>query len=182
MTATILKIDEAIFESDKIICRQIGHLSDNSRGEVSQEILESLRHFVEHILLKIYANDADIDDTQENISAAVKFAKADSSLKHFSRFHYYLQVSVSHRVIKEQNAERLMLKYYEYLIRIRTFMHKNYSIDLLANLEQFPLDTDDSLAEYYQKIAEKINENSNLTDNKSHYDRFYIEKIKPFFC
>mgnify|MGYP001703104619 CR=1 FL=1 len=44
----MLKVDEAIYESNKIICRQISRLGESTRGEVSQEVLESLRHFVEH--------------------------------------------------------------------------------------------------------------------------------------
>jgi len=135
MTTKMLKIDEAILESDKIICRQISRLGESTRGEVSQEVLESLRHFVEHILLKVYANGDDIEDTQENIKAALKYAKSNSNLKHLSRFHQFLQVSVSHRALKEQNAERLMLKYYEYLLRIRLFLHDNYSLDVLTNLK-----------------------------------------------
>ena len=52
MTATVLKIDESILESNKIICRQISRLGESTRGEVSQEVLGPLRHFAEHILLK----------------------------------------------------------------------------------------------------------------------------------
>ena len=59
--------------------------------------------------------------TQENVKAAIKQAKNNPKLKHLSRFHHYLQVSVSHRVLKEQNAERLMLKYYEYLYEHEVF-------------------------------------------------------------
>lgn len=181
MTTKLLKIDEAILESDKIICRQISRLSESTRGEVSQEVLESLRHFVEHILLKVYAKGNDIEDTQDNVKAAVKHAKNDSNLKHLSRFHHLLQVSVSHRALKEENAERLMLKYYEYLLRIRNFLHDNYSLDVLANLEQFPLETDESLTEYYKKIAEKVSKYNTPIHGEFRYDRFYVEKIKPFF-
>lgn len=181
MTTTMLKIDEAILESNKIICRQISRLGESTRGEISQEVLESLRHFVEHILLKVYANGDDIEDTQEKVMTAVKHAKSNSKLKHLSRFHHFLQVSVSHRALKEQNAERLMLKYYEYLLRIRSFLHDSYSLDVLANLEQFPLETDKSLTEYYEKIAEKVSQYNSPVHGEFHYDRFYVQKIKPFF-
>jgi len=181
MTTKILKIDEAILESNNIICRQISRLDESTRGEVSQEVLESLRHFVEHILLKAYANGDDIEDTQENVKAAVKHAKSNSNLKHLSRFHHFLQVSVSHRALKEQNAERLMLKYYEYLLRIRNFLHDSYSLDVLANLEQFPMETDESLTEYYKKIAEKVSKYNTPIHGEFRYDRFYVQKIKPFF-
>lgn len=181
LTTKILKIDEAILESNKIICRQISRLDVSTRGEISQEVLESLRHFVEHVLLKVYANGADIEDTQVNIKAAVKHAKSNSNLKHLSRFHHFLQVSVSHRALKEQNAERLMLKYYEYLLRIKNFLHDSYSLDVLSNLEQFPLDTDESLTEYYEKIAEMVSKYNTPIHSEFDYDRFYVQKIKPFF-
>lgn len=174
-------IDEAIYESNKIICRQISRLGQSTRGEVSQEVIESLRHFVEHILLKVYANGGDIEDTHENIQAAVKFAKNEIKLIHISRFHGFLQVSSSHRALKEQNAERLMLKYYEYLLRIKIFMRDNYSMELLENLQQFPLDVSDELAEYYTEIAKKVDAYHTPKHGEFRYDRFYVQKVKPFF-
>jgi hypothetical protein len=152
----MLKIDEAILNSNKIICRQISRLGTSTRGEVSQEVLESLRHFVEHIILKEYANGKDIEDTHENIQAAVKYAKSNPDLLHISRFHHFLQVSSSHRALKEQNAERLMLRYYEYLLRIKNHLHDKYSMDVLENLSLFPLDTNDELTEYYTEAIVKL--------------------------
>lgn len=181
MSATVFKIDEAILESNRIICRQISRLGESTRGEVSQEVLESLRHFVEHILLKIYADGKDIEDTQDNIKVAVKQAKNNPKLKHISRFHHFLQVSVSHRALKEQNAERLMLKYYEYLLRIRIFLHEEYDFDVLENLDQFPREIDESLIEYYEKIAEKVNLYKTPVNDGFRFDRFYVQKINPFF-
>lgn len=181
MTVPLLKIDEAILESNKIICRQISRLGESTRGEVSQEVLESLRHFVEHILLKVYAGGNDIEDTQENVKAAIKQAKSNPKLKHLSRFHHFLQVSVSHRALKEQNAERLMLKYYEYLLRIRTFLNEEYALDVLANLEEFPRETDESLIEYYEKIAARVNSYNTPVKEGFRFDRFYVQRIKPFF-
>ena len=125
----------------------------STRGEISQDILSQLRHFVEHILLKIYANGNDIEDTQDNVKQAVKYAKNQEWLRYLSRFHHFLQVSVSHRTLEEENLERLMLKYYEYLLRIKTMLHDKYSLDVLYNLEQFPIETDESLNEYYLKIV-----------------------------
>ena len=48
----VLQIDKQILNSDKIICRHINNLCNSTRGEISQDILSQLRHFVEHILLK----------------------------------------------------------------------------------------------------------------------------------
>lgn len=177
----ILRIDEQIMKSDKVICRHISSINNATRGEISQDILAQLRHFIEHIMLKIYANGEDIEDSQENVKKAVKYVKNESSLRHLSRFHHFLQVSVSHRTLEEENSERLMLKYYEYLLRIRKFLHENYSMEVLHNLEEFPVETDKSLQEYYKKIAEKVDCYKTPIKNGFRYDRFYIQRIKPFF-
>lgn len=176
-----LQIDEQILKIDKVICRHISNMSNLPRGQISQDILSQLRHFVEHIMLKVYANGEDIEDSHENIQKAVKYVKNEGTLRHLSRFHHFLQVSVSHRTLEEENSERLMLKYYEYLLRIRIFLHKKYSLDVLSNLEQFPLETDDNFKEYYEKIAQKVDQYKTPIRNGFRFDRFYIQKIKPFF-
>lgn len=177
----ILRIDEQIRKSDRVICRHINSINNATRGEISQDILAQLRHFVEHIMLKIYANGNDIEDSQENVKKAVKYVKNENTLRYLSRFHHFLQVSVSHRTLEEENSERLMLKYYEYLLRIRNFLHDNYSMEVLHNLEEFPIEIDESLKEYYEKIAEKIDYYETPIRNGFRFDRFYIQKINPFF-
>ena len=132
-------------------------------------------------ILKEYANGADIEDTQQNIQAAIKHTKNNPALIHLSRFHHFLQVSASHRVLKEQNAERLMLNYYEYLLRIKNFLLKKYSMNILENLNLFPLETNDELKKYYTQIALKVDSYHAPIHREFRYDRFYVQKVKPFF-
>lgn len=40
-------------------------------------------------------------------------------------------------------------------------LHDKYSLDVLYNLEQFPIETDESLNEYYLKIVQKVDEYKN---------------------
>lgn len=47
--------------------------------------------------------------------------------------------------------------------------------------EQFPIETDESLNEYYLKIVQKVDEYKKSSKNMYKYDRFYIQNIKPFF-
>lgn len=176
-----LQIDEQILKTDKVICRHINNMGNLPRGQISQDILSQLRHFVEHIMLKVYANGDDIEDSHENLKKAVKYVKNKETLHYLSRFHHFLQVSVSHRTLEEENSERLMLKYYEYLFYIKRFLDKEYSLEVLSNLEQFPLEIDDSFKEYYEKIAQKIEQYKTPIRNGFRFDRFYIKKIKPFF-
>lgn len=176
-----LRIDEQIMNSDRVICRHIDSIEKSTIGEISQDILSHLRHFVEHIMLKIYANGDDIEDSHENVQKAVKYVKSQMKLKHIARFHRFLQVSVSHRTLAEENANRLMLKYYEYLLRIKNYLQDNYSMEVLHNLEKFPIEIDDSYKEYYEKISEKIELYNTPIREGFRFDRFYIQSIKPFF-
>lgn len=78
-------------------------------------------------------------------------------------------------------AERLMLRYYEYLFRIKNFLYGKYSMEVLENLDQFPLDTNNELTEYYTKIATVVDRYNAPVRGGFRYDRFYVQKIKPFF-
>ena len=49
-----------------------------------------------------------------------------------------------------------MLKYYEFLLRIKNLLNDRFSLNVLSNLANFPLNTDRTLQEYYEKISEKI--------------------------
>ena len=74
----------------------------------------------------------------------------------YKTLHDFLQIVASHYTMDEENSERLMLKYYEYLLKLRKFLHDKYSLEILDNLEDFPIDLDKTLQEYYEKIAVKM--------------------------
>lgn len=171
-------IDKAILTIDKAISKNIDCFDDSERGLLSQNILSQLRNFIEHISLKAFSNGQDIENSYENIEKANAFVKSRADLKFLNRFHKFLQPVASHYTLDEENSERLMLKYYEYLLKIKSYLKKNHNLDVLENIDQFPIDIDSTTKEYYEKIAQKIN----LPKNTSSYnERYYIQKIKPFF-
>lgn len=92
---------------------------------LSQNILSQLRNFVEHIALKICSNGRDIEVSYENIQKAIKYLKANGKYRFLSKFHDLLQITASHYTLDEENSERLMLKYFEYLLKIKSFLYKN---------------------------------------------------------
>lgn len=173
------KIDLELYNLDNAICRHIDNISRDSRGIVSQDVLSDLRHYVEHIMFKIYDNGKNLDVTYDNIQNAKKYIFSSGKYKLLRNFHKMLQIVVSHYKPTEENSERLMLKYYEYLFKIREVMKKDYNFNLLHNLEKFPLNMDPKLMEYYQKIANEIDKYKGIIPKNT--DRFYIHKIKPFF-
>jgi energy-coupling factor transporter ATP-binding protein EcfA2 len=174
-----MRIDEQIQVIDKAICRHINQFEVSGRGAVSQDILKNLRDFLEHIMLKIYAQGNDIDDNWGNIQDAIKYVKTRAEWKDLTRFHGFLQISASHYTVDEENSERLMLKYYLYLLKTKNLLRGKLHLDVLNNIAKFPLNTDATLQEYYDKIAAKVNGFRYQGVEKS--DKYYIQKIKPFF-
>ena len=179
---TIRKIDEQITRSDAAICRHIANIADLDRGAISQNILSDLRTFVEHTMFKIYAYSTDTTYDYQQIKEAIKFVKTKGQLKFLSRFHAYLQIVVSHYTLDPEDSERVMLKYYELMLKTKELLKTQYGLEVLANLDQFPLNTDRNLQEYYEKIAAKlVNRNQPADMNAAENARYYIHKIKPFF-
>lgn len=178
----MLKVDEAIYDTNKVICKNISVFDASERGLLSQNILSQLRNFVEYIAQKVYSKGSDTDpnDYQDKI-AAWEFVKTKGELRFLNKFHNLLQKSVSHYTFDEGGSERLMLKYYEYLLKIKVFLKEKYNIDVLENIDDFPLNLDDNLMEYYKQIAVRIVKPSRYAAPNPYNDRAYIQKIKPFF-
>ncbi|SFF01230.1 ATP-dependent DNA helicase [Thermophagus xiamenensis] len=174
------KIDNQILTINKVICKNIDKFDACDRGILSQIILSQLRNFVEHISLKIYDKGKNLDNSYENIKKAIKYVKSIGKLKFLSNFHKLLQISTSHYTLDEENSERLMLKYHEYLIKVKSYLKEVYNLDVLENIDKFPLKIDSTLFEYYEKIAEKLNQSNTGRKISSYNDRYYIQKIKPF--
>lgn len=153
-------IDEHIFADDSAICENIDDLEYKARDKVAQNMLSYFRNLVEHIAVKIYAEsheNAYVDyDTIQN---AIEFLKTSNEFYFLRKFHSLLQESRSHYTPDNDGAERLLLKYYEYLLQIKDFIYDRYQINILHNIDKFPIDTDETLQIYYEKIIEKLKVN-----------------------
>lgn len=174
------RIDKAILDIDKNICKNIDTFYDSERGLLSQNILSHLRNFIDHIFLKIRNQKEEKSLTNEyaNLKEAEKYVKSIGKFKFLNKFHDLLQISASHYTLDENASERLMLKYYEYLLKIKLYLMQEHSLEVLSNIDKFPINLDKTTQEYYEKISEQID---NTFIKKTEKDRYYIQKIKPFF-
>ena len=178
----MLRIDKAILDTNAVICDNISQLSFADRGLLSQKILGQLRNFVEYIAIKAYSNGKDVDPNDYNLNvAALKDMQRRGDLRFLYRFHEMLQKSVSHYTVDKDGSERLMLKYYEHLLKIKLYLKQTFDLDVLENISDFPLNTDTELSDYYEKIAERIESPSALSYPVTYNDRYYVQKVKPFF-
>ena len=159
------RIDEKLLTINKSICDNIDLLAPNHRGLLSQNILSQLRNLVEHISFKIFSNGHDLDVTYDNICKGLDYIKSNSKYRVLNQFHKFLQIVASHYTLDPENSERLMLKYYEYLLKIKILLHNNYNLNILENIDKFPIDTDPCFKEYYEKIVEQLQQPSNAVIN-----------------
>lgn len=178
----MLRIDRAILDANEVICENISRFDASERGLLCQNILGHVRNFVEYVAMKAVSNGADIDPNDYDLNvSSLKQIRTRGELRFLYRFHEMLQKSVSHYTIDKDGSERLMLKYYEHLLRIKTYLKDTYDLEVLGNIQDFPLNTDTELSEYYSMIAEKINTPSPLSRPIPYDDRYYVQKVKPFF-
>ena len=169
---------QQVNSANQVICQNILILKDR-RDLMSQNILAQIRNLVEGFAVRLYKGDWNAEFSYADIQNAILSTGATSKTNFIPKFHSLIQKIASHFTFDGDNSERLMLKYYEYLLRIKSVALSETGMLILENIEKFPLDLDPSLVEYHQKIAEKIDFNGDNREKKAH--RYYIHKIIPFF-
>lgn len=173
-------VTEQIQNANEAICQNIESLA-NQRALLSQNVISYLRNLVEGVAVRLHTNSPDTEFKYDAVKPGLDFVKSQAKFKFLGKFHKLIQQSASHYTMDGDASERLMLKYYEYLHRIRTLLQERCGVAVLANLEAFPIDLDPSLKEYHEKIATSIEAIRLTQPNSSRIARYYIHKTRPFF-
>lgn len=179
----MVSIDKAILDCDSVICKNISRFDESERGLLSQNILSQLRNLIEYIAMRVCLVGESVNpNCYEQKTRALSILSARGNCRCLYKFHELLQKSASHYTIDENGSERLMIKYYKYLLIVKKFVKEQCNLDILRNISDFPINTDKDLDVYYQAVAQKIEETKPAIDPKvSDENRYYIQKIKPFF-
>jgi len=173
-------VSDQIQSADKAICGNIESLA-GQRALLSQNVLAQLRNLVEGVAVRLHTGSPNTEFTYRAVGPALDFVRSMGQFNFLGKFHKLIEKSASHFTLDGDASERLMLKYYEYLHRIRALLRDNCGIVALANLEAFPVDLDPSLQEYHEKIAARIETSRTARSDRSARDRYYIHKTRPFF-
>ncbi|MCI2284733.1 ATP-dependent RecD-like DNA helicase [Colwellia sp. MSW7] len=172
-------ISNQICSADQAICNNIA--SVGNRDLLSQNILSQLRNLIEGIIVFTHSANPEESFHYDKVSLAMEVVKQNGRLNFLAKFHKLIQKSASHYTFDGDTSERLMLKYYEYLLRTRKMMNVHYGLNILNNLEAFPIDQDPSLREYHERIADQINTSMVSNQQLLTPERYYIHKTRPFF-
>ena len=173
-------VSKQIQSADEAICRNIESLA-NQRALLSQNVLSQLRNLVEGVVVRLHTGSPDAEFNYAAVEPGLAFVKSRARFNFLGKFHKLIQKSTSHYTLDGDASERLMLKYYEYLYRIRGLLQDSCGISVLSNLEAFPVDLDPSLREYHEKIASRVEVARSTPPDSRARDRYYIHKTRPFF-
>ena len=176
------KCDQMLIQHSDSLNKVLSLVDDDNRSFVSQLVLSQLRHFVEHVMIKIYCedNNVDMNDDWQNIQLSIEYVCKHGQYSFIRDFHSnHLQKSVSHKVESEDYSETLMLLYYKPLIQIKDFVFKNYGLDVLTNLNKYPLDLDDTFLNYYRSIQTVVFKDRLLQNGET--GNYYVFKKRPIW-
>lgn len=173
-------IDKQIMNIDYTICSNIDLLEfpGVTRAIISQNLLAQSRNLVEHIAVKGYSNGSDIMADWKTIPKALEFIKRDNKYLFLRKFHGFLQESKSHYTPDADGAERLTLKYYEYYMMLREFAKKQYGLDILHNIDKFPVNMDKAVIGYYRAVTSCFTKSYDVIDY-TRSERLYVMRSKP---
>lgn len=169
-------------ETNAAIEKALKNVGQFDRGFIAQDIVQDLRNLTEHVLVyAIFGADYEPDDYYKAIKTAVAQAKGRADLKFLTDFWSLLQKVVSHYTPSESASERLMLGYLEHLTLLRQYAKDALGIEVLSNLELFPINQDPTLENYYSQVAEKFDLLDGDFPPTELSGRFYISSCRPFF-
>lgn len=173
-------VSEQIQSANEVICQNIASLAAQ-RSLLSQNALAQLRNLVEGVAVRLHTGSPDVEFTYPAVEPGLAFVRSKGKFNFLGKFHKLIEKTASHYTLDGDASERLMLKYYEYLHRIRSLLQDNCGVAVLANLEDFPVDLDPSLREYHEKIAARIQAVRSYPPDRSSKARYYVYKTRPFF-
>ncbi len=145
-------IDKRLKETANAIDCKFSKVNEKNRSEVAADVLSHLRNFCEAFMYKVYdeENATDLYQTQDNLKIVRKYIK--DNYYDVWKFHSLLDASVGHMDFGSMQSEALTLKYIPKLLLLKVFLLKKYGIKVFENIDKYPLDLDNSLVSFYEKI------------------------------
>lgn len=171
------EIIKCVQEYASRICDAIkmGNVLDENREQISKRLLRELKNLCES---SIILNGLRFKQNM-SLRSAWDIALLSIETKFLAVFLQGLKY-IDLKIPEEGQNERIMLKYYDFLWKIRQFMYKHFKLDILENLEEFPIVVNSEEKDFNEKIAETIEKIEKINDGwKS--SRYYIQKVIPFY-
>lgn len=172
-------IDE-LKRTDSAISRYLS--STASRAEIAQDTLAQLRHLTEHFAMALIHGNTPIESNYyESIGPALENLKKQHNLRFLCKFHSLLQKSVSHYTLSLESSSRLLLKYREYLTKLRIMSRQLLGLEILSELDNIEWNDDPGLTDYYKSIFERVKTFGFGVSPQIAKERYYVYSRKPIY-
>lgn len=152
-----------------------GMLLNYSRDKISRKILTQLGDLCNGALL---LNGLTYYDTI-SLRTAWELAMTNIETRFLATFLQGLRY-IGLRVPEEGQYERLILKYYGFLWKIRKYVYETQKLTVLSNLEKLLPRTNEEDEEYNKLLAASIDKVAGIYDRIGK-NRYYIRKKVPFY-
>lgn len=169
---------DIIINCGKMIEESIDRLDfyNETRDNISRRMLNYLDGLcTATLLLNAFSNGYEKPSEKE----AWENALLNINTKYLATFLQRLRY-LAHRIPAEGQSERLMVQYYDFLWEIRKTVLKTENIEIIHNLEKFPLELDVDDETYHRTIAmavEKVKDSANTFSSS----RYFVQKKEMFF-
>ena len=119
--------DREIYKASDAIDKAFTAMTKENRGETAQRIIKLVRDLNDHIADKLWSDlnpqqPMDVNKVASRMNGKYRF------IAHFDKF---LRASVSHFTPSEDGSERLLLKYYKYLLQLKKAVYDRYGMVIL---------------------------------------------------
>ena len=153
---------------------QLGEILNETRENVSKRMFNELGRLCESVLILNglkYSNPV-------NLRVAWEISLLSIKTKFLASFLQGIRY-IGLRIPEEGQNERLMLKYYDFLWKIRELVYDQYSIRILENLEAFPRKPEED--ENYNSIIAYAIDSVTTQTNPWRTSRYYVHKKHAFY-
>lgn len=171
----------------EILCtefdKKIREITSKTRKSISADLLKRLRDLVEHTAVCCFLKySSDVPKLEYNcIKKAISFIKGNGKYSCLYNFYEELEVSVSHYSLFGDPAERLMIKYLQELVFLKTLVKGEFGKTVLTALNLFPLDLDKTFQSYYLGIINSMDQIDFKKTSAKEKDTYYVRKKKTIY-
>ena len=158
-------------------------VNQDNRQDVAESVIRELRNFLQAVICYIYEKEKHIKEDSnkyKELENARKYCRSQYKFNFLDVLYNKLNNSTGHINIYGEYAERILLDCFKDIFSIRKILLDTYSIKILNNIIQYPLDLDDSFLNYYKKIVVALNRKDEARATISS-DMFYVMKQKTLF-
>jgi len=152
-----------------------GLILNYSRDNLSKRIFNELNELCEGTLILNALRYYEVS----SLRLAWEVALLDRKTKFLATFLQGLKY-IGLRIPEEGQFERLLIKYYGFLWKIREYLEEVHGLTVLSSLEKFPREINEEDEEYNRIIADAI-ESVEKRESLIGVNRYYIQKKVPFY-